>query len=106
MSVNSCETTELRIYTLSSAAAVRDYTSSFWPRHIVSLRRYGVTVHGVWVVADQASHRVVPLIGYPPGADPILVAEKYRASSDFIDDHAVFDMSLVSAPEVAVLAPS
>ncbi len=101
MTMSMCETTELRIYTLPSAAAVRDYTLSFWPRHIASLRKYGITVHGVWVDVDPARHCVLVLIGYPPDADPVLAAEKYRASSDFIDDHAGFDMSLVSRTEVA-----
>lgn len=98
-----CETMELRVYTLANAAAVHDYTATFWPRHIASLRKYGIAVHGVWVDIDPARHRVLVLIGYPPGTDPSAAAEKYRASADFIDDHAGFDMSVVSAPVVARL---
>lgn len=103
---NDCETTELRVYTLSSAAAVREYTSEFWPRHVVSLNKYGITVHGVWTDADEARHRVIALVGYRPGADPADLAATYRASADFVDDHRRFDMSQVGPPEVTVLAPT
>ncbi|MEW5808202.1 MAG: NIPSNAP domain-containing protein [Actinomycetota bacterium] len=97
-------TTELRIYTLPSAAAVRDYTASFWPRHIASLRKYGSTVHGLWVDVGPTSHRVIALIGYPHDTDPPAIAERYRASAGFDEDHADFDMSPVGPPIVARLA--
>ncbi|WP_111509622.1 hypothetical protein [Mycobacterium kyogaense] len=61
-------------------------------------------MHGVWVDVDPTRHRVLALIGYPLGTDPALAAERYRASADYVDDHAGFDMSLVGPPEVAQLA--
>jgi NIPSNAP len=103
MPEKSSHTTELRTYTLASADAVHQYTTSFWPRHIASLRKHGVTVHGVWAVIENPDHRVIALIGYPPGADPEQLAATYRASTDYLDDHAHFDMSQVSQPVTTVL---
>jgi hypothetical protein len=97
---------ELRTYTLASAAALRRYTTSFWPRHIQSLRKHGITVHGVWIDADGADgHHVIALVGYPPGSDPARLAEIYRDSADFVEDHADFDISLINSAHTKTLAP-
>ena len=96
---------ELHTYTLGSADALRRYTTHFWPRHIQSLRKHGITVHGVWIDAGADGHRVIALIGYPPGSDPAQLAEIYRGSSDFAEDHADFDVSLVTSAQTTTLEP-
>ncbi|MCW2515226.1 MAG: hypothetical protein JWR11_4268 [Mycobacterium sp.] len=97
---------ELRIYTLARAEALRRYTTSFWPGHIQSLRRHGITVHGVWIdVNDVDGHRVIALVGYPPGSDPAQLAESYRRSPDFVADHAAFDVSLITSTQTKTLEP-
>ncbi len=95
---------ELRTYTLADAAALNRYIDDFWPRHIRTLRAYGIDVHGVWTDAAQP-HRVIALVGYRPGADPHRLAETYRDSQDFLDDHAGFDPRLIIATEVRELTP-
>lgn len=96
---------ELRTYSLANEAARRQYTSEFWPRHIVSLGKYGITVHGVWTDTAPDGHRVIALIGYRDGADPQRLAEDYRNSTDFADDHAVFDTALITSVHTVTLEP-
>ena len=96
---------ELRTYTLVSADALRRYTTSFWPRHIQSLRKHGITVHGVWIDAGANGHRVIALVGYPPGSDPARLAEIYESSADFVEDHADFDISLITSSQTGTLEP-
>lgn len=95
---------ELRTYTLADAAALNRYIDEFWPRHIRTLRAYGIDVHGVWTDA-AGPHRVIALVGYRPGADPQRLAATYRDSQDFLDDHAHFDPGLIIATEVRELTP-
>jgi hypothetical protein len=96
---------ELRAYTLAGAEALKRYTTEFWPRHIRSLGKYGITVRGVWVDAGAAGHRVIALVEYPQHADPSAIAEKYRASRDFAADHADFDASLIISTQCTPLEP-
>jgi hypothetical protein len=94
---------ELHTYTLESADALRRYTTHFWPRHIQSLRKHGITIHGVWIDAGADGHRVIALVGYPPGSNPARLAETYRGSIDFAEDHADFDISHITSTQAATL---
>lgn len=96
---------ELRTYTLATADALRQYTVNFWPRHIQSLRKHAITVHGVWIDTSSEAHRVVALVGYPPADDPARLVETYRDSNDFAADHADFDVSLIISTDTATLEP-
>jgi len=96
---------ELRTYALANAEALRKYTQDFWPRHIHTLRRYGITVHGVWTDVGSEGHRVMALVGYRQGDDPSRLAEDYRDSADFVEDHANFDVSLIMSTQVTILEP-
>ncbi|TFV55810.1 NIPSNAP domain-containing protein [Mycobacterium sp. PS03-16] len=96
---------ELRTYSLASRDALRHYVDVFWPRHIRTLGRYGITVHGVWTDTTSDANDVIALIGYPPGADPLRLAQRYRASSDFARDHADFDTTLIVSTRVTALQP-
>jgi hypothetical protein len=96
---------ELRTYTLASPHALNEYTSHFWPRHIESLRKHGITVHGVWTESGSNRQRVIALIGYPPASDPVLLAQKYIDSDDFTADHADFDVSSIVTEQTVTLTP-
>ena len=96
---------ELHTYTLASADALRRYTTHFWPRHIQSLGKHGVTIHGVWIDTSADRYQVVALVGYPPGSDPTRLAEAYRASSDFAEDHVDFDLSHITSQHTSTLEP-
>jgi hypothetical protein len=50
---------QLRIYTLRTAEALEQYATVHWPRHISSLRAFGVTTHGIWTERDAATHRIL-----------------------------------------------
>lgn len=96
---------ELRTYTLADAVALERYVSVFWPRHIRSLRKYGITVHGVWTDPESSEPRVIALVDYS-GADPRSLAESYRTSADFVEDHRHFDVSLIVATHTQTLQPT
>lgn len=96
---------ELRTYTLADAAALESDVSNFWPRHIRTLRKYGITVHGVWTESSSREHRVIALIGYPLGEDPNTLGESYRRSADFAGDHEEFDASLMCGTQTQTLEP-
>jgi hypothetical protein len=48
---------------------------------------------------------VVVLIGYRPGDDPLHLAESYSNSVDFVDDHANFDIALITSTHTVRLDP-
>lgn len=96
---------ELHTYTLVSSDALRLYTTHFWPRHIQSLRKHGIVIHGVWIDVGTSKYQVIALVGYPPSNDPARSAEIYRASTDFAEDHADFDISLITSTQMTTLAP-
>jgi hypothetical protein len=77
----------------------------FWPRHIQSLGKYGIIVHGVSTDTSAPEPRVVAMVGYPPGGDAQRIIQSYRKSRDFIEDHADFDLSLITSVHVATLEP-
>ena len=95
---------ELRTYTLTDAAALASYVADFWPRHIRTLRKYGITVRGVWTDPESSEPRVIALVDYA-GGDPRRLAESYRASDDFVEDHRHFDTSLIVATHTQTLQP-
>ncbi len=40
-----------------------------------------------------------------PGEDPLHLAESYRISVDFVDDHADFDIALIASTHTVRLDP-
>jgi hypothetical protein len=48
---------------------------------------------------------VFALIGYPPDSDPLQLAQSYRNSVDFVEDHALFDVSLITSTQTVRLDP-
>jgi hypothetical protein len=97
---------QLRIYTLRSAEALENYATVHWPRHIPSLRAFGVTTHGIWTHHDVDAHRLLALISYPDGADPAEVTTAYMASPEFAADMDGFDTSDILTVEDLLLKPT
>ena len=97
---------QLRIYTLRTAEALEDYATAHWPRHIPSLRAFGVTTHGIWTDHDADAHRLLALISYPEGADPTEVTTAYMASPEFTADMDGFDASNIINVEELLLDPT
>jgi hypothetical protein len=97
---------QLRIYTLRTPEALKDYATAHWPRHIPSLRAFGVTTHGIWTDHDADAHRLVALISYPERADPAAVTAAYMASPEFKADMERFDVSNIINVEELLLDPT
>jgi hypothetical protein len=94
---------QLRIYTLRTVEALEQYATVHWPRHIPSLRSFGVTTHGIWTQHATDAHRLLALISYPDGADPTEVATAYMASPGFAADMDGFDVGDIVSVEDLLL---
>ncbi|MFJ9908981.1 NIPSNAP family protein [Streptomyces sp. NPDC101152] len=97
---------QLRTYTLRTAEVLHDYATTHWPRHISSLRAFGVTTHGIWTDHTADAHRLIALIAYPEGADPAEVTAAYMASPEFAADMEGFDISNILNVEEILLDPT
>jgi NIPSNAP len=97
---------QLRTYTLRTAEALQDYATVHWPRHIPSLRAFGVATHGIWTNHDGDAHRLVALIAYADGAEPGEVTTAYMASPEFAADMQGFDISDILNVEELLLDPA
>jgi hypothetical protein len=82
---------QLRIYTLRSAEALERYATVHWARHVPSLAAFGVTTHGIWTERGDDDHRLVALVSYPNGADPVALTRDFMASPEFAADMDGFD---------------
>ena len=97
---------QLRIYTLRSADALQRYATVHWARHLPTFASFGVTTHGVWTERHDGVHRLVALIGYPPGADPDVVTEQIMTSPEFAADMAGFDLDDIVDVQSLLLDPT
>jgi hypothetical protein len=77
---------QLRLYTLRSAEALKQYATIHWARHIPTFQGFGVTTHGIWTERGCNAHRLVALISYPNDADPTELASEVMASPKFAAD--------------------
>lgn len=82
---------QLRIYTLRSPEALRQYAKVHRARHVATFRTFGVTTHGVWTERSGGANRLVALIRYPQGAEPEQLARHCMASPEFAADMVGFD---------------
>ncbi|OBI53299.1 NIPSNAP family protein [Mycobacterium sp. E796] len=95
---------QLRIYTLRSPAALRQYATVHWARHLPTFEAFGVTTHGVWT--EQGANRLVALIGYPPDADPDHLTRRIMTSPEFAADMAGFDVEDIVDVQTTLLDPT
>ena len=97
---------QLRIYTLRSPEALQQYATVHWARHLPTFKAFGVTTHGVWTERSGAAHRLVALIGYPPGADPEQLTRHIMTSPEFAADMAGFDANEIVDVQSVLLDPT
>ncbi|OBI23437.1 NIPSNAP domain-containing protein [Mycobacterium sp. E2327] len=95
---------QLRIYTLRSPEALRQYATVHWARHLPTFEAFGVTTHGVWT--EQGANRLVALIGYLPDADPDDLTRRIMASPEFAADMAGFDVENIIDVQTTLLDPT
>ncbi|APE16996.1 NIPSNAP family protein [Mycolicibacterium pallens] len=96
---------ELRIYTLRSAEALRQYATVHWTRHLATFPAFGISTNGVWTERSGGAHRLVALIGYPAGADPDELTRHVMASPEFAADMAGFDPDEIIHVDTISLEP-
>ncbi|OBI82192.1 NIPSNAP family protein [Mycobacterium sp. 1245805.9] len=95
---------QLRIYTLRSPEALRQYATVHWARHLETFPTFGVTTHGVWT--EHGASRLVALIGYPPDADPDDLTRRIMASPEFAADMVGFDVDDIVDVQTTLLDPT
>jgi len=94
---------QLRIYTLRSAEALKQYATIHWARHIPTFQGFGVTTHGIWTEHGGNTNRLVALISYPNGADPAELASEVMTSPEFAADMEGFDPQNIVAVNSTLL---
>lgn len=97
---------QLRIYTLRTPEALKEYAEVHWARHVTTFATFGVTTHGVWTQHGDEENRLVALIAYPPGADADDVTRRVMSSREFAADMAGFDVSDIVDVEATLLDPT
>jgi hypothetical protein len=94
---------QLRIYTLRSPEALRQYAMVHWARHLATFKTFGITTHGVWTERRGGANRLVALIRYPPDAEPAELTRNIMASQEFAADMAGFDANEIVDVQSALL---
>ena len=97
---------QLRIYRLRSAEALHRYATVHWARHVPTFAAFGVSTVGVWTDRRAGAHRLIALIGYPPGADPDELTQHIMASREFASDMAGFDVTDIVEVVTTLLDPT
>ncbi|BAL62758.1 hypothetical protein QQG09_00415 [Melissococcus plutonius] len=93
---------QIRIYTMKDRKSAEEYLNIHWKRHLVSLPKYGITVHFVSSEENKEQPRVFVLVSSQTGNIGEL-NEKYMQSNDFLQDMAGFDMgAILSVEEIDV----
>lgn len=69
---------QLRIHTLRTAEALWEYATVQWPRHIPSLRAFGVTTHWVWTDHNAGAHRLIARLCTAVGPPPVEGGQAFR----------------------------
>jgi NIPSNAP len=96
---------QLRIYTLRSAEALRQYATVHWARHRETFPIFGISTLGVWTERAGGAHRLVALIRYPAGAEPDELTRHIMASPEFAADMAGFDADEITDVQTVLLEP-
>jgi hypothetical protein len=97
---------QLRIYTLRSPESLHRYATVHWARHVPTFEAFGVTTHGVWTERTGGAHRLVAVIGYPPGADSDQLTQQIMTSPEFAADMAGFDVTDIVDVQSVLLDPT
>ena len=84
---------ELRTYTLADEALADQYAEVHWPRHIESLRGFGITTIGVW--REVGAPRVTAVVEYPEGGDVAELTSLFMGSEAFAADMDGFPMRAI-----------
>lgn len=88
---------QLRIYTLKTKEAGKQYLNVHWKRHLKSLPKYGIQVDGVFgEVSSEDTFRVIAICHYEDGADIDKVNQAYMEGPDLRADMEGFPLGMMS----------
>ncbi|MFG1608331.1 hypothetical protein [Actinoplanes sp. NPDC049265] len=96
---------QIKTYTLRTTGALHQYATVHWPRHIVGMPKFGVTVHGFWTDDQAGAHRLIALISFREDVDPAEFLAAYGASPELAADMRGFDVSDILGVEDLLLDP-
>jgi NIPSNAP len=82
---------ELRVYTLDSEAALEQYATVNYPRHLDSFPKFGIRPEGFFRPAQASEPKLYVLVSFDDGADPAQVGAEYMASAELARDLEGFD---------------
>jgi hypothetical protein len=94
---------QLRIYTLKDKTSADNYFINCWPKHMVSLPKFGIYVNDVYVGGNEQSNQVIAVVTLPDGCDVKLLNEEYMKSHDFHEDMSGFNISeIIRVDEICI----
>ena len=94
---------QIRIYTLKNRKAAEIYFYTHWPRHLISLPKFGVYVNDVYLGENEQAHQVIAVGTYQEGSDLHNVNQLYLASEEFRADMEGFNMSdIIRVEEISI----
>ncbi len=82
---------ELRIYTLDSPAALEQFSTVNYPRHLDSFPKFGIKPEGFFRAADTAEPKLYVLVSFDNDADPAAIGARFMQSPELFHDLEGFD---------------
>lgn len=82
---------ELRIYTLDSPAALEQFSTVNYPRHLDSFPKFGIQPEGFFRAADTANPKLYVLVSFDESTDPAQIGAEFMRSPELAGDLEGFD---------------
>lgn len=92
---------QLRIYTLADDNIAQQYFDEVWQKHLESLPRFGIIVHGIFKAIHEP--KVVALVSFAENIDPQQSEADYMKSSELRYDMGTIDMNAVLGVDALML---
>ena len=99
---------QLRIYTLADEASFENY-KEVWRKHMDSLPKHQITVHGVWVPqGTETPYQIWVLNSFPDAESVDRLGKQFMSSEEFKADVAGLPFEMVQVkggPAITLLKP-
>ncbi|WP_343711379.1 hypothetical protein [Kosakonia radicincitans] len=94
---------QLRIYTLKDKESAEKYFRTCWPKHMVSLPKFGIFINSVYLGGNEQDNQVIAVVTFPEEGDVNLLNRQYMQSPDFSEDMRGFNMTdIIHVDEIAI----
>ncbi|MBS1204747.1 MAG: hypothetical protein H6R25_1646 [Proteobacteria bacterium] len=94
---------QLRIYTLRNKESATKYFRDCWPKHMVSLPKFGIFVNNVYIGGDEQENQVIAVVTFPDDCDINSLNQNYMRSKEFSNDMSGFNMSdIINVEEIKI----